>query len=106
VPSPSAPPAASARDERAAARPARAKRAEQTRPLRVELDRIEQRLARLGQEKSEWEAMLCQADLPRDTWVDAGRQLNHIAAETETLEARWLELQATLETFHPPLEAS
>ncbi|MCU0923271.1 MAG: ATP-binding cassette domain-containing protein, partial [Burkholderiaceae bacterium] len=47
------PPPASSREERKGAKQSRARLAETTRPLRVELQRIDDRLARLGQEKTE-----------------------------------------------------
>nr|MCU0920489.1 ATP-binding cassette domain-containing protein [Burkholderiaceae bacterium]MCU0964750.1 ATP-binding cassette domain-containing protein [Burkholderiaceae bacterium] len=49
---------AASREERKGAKQSRARLAETTRPLRVELQRIDDRLARLGQEKIEVETLL------------------------------------------------
>jgi ATP-binding cassette subfamily F protein 3 len=67
--------------------------------LRVELQRIDTRLARLAAEKSEVEAALAQADAPAADYAELGRQLAHIGAELAMLEERWLELQTELEAM-------
>ena len=87
----------SARDERQAERRARAQAAQNTRPLRVELQRIEQRLDRLGAERGEVEAALSAADAPAADYAELGRRLAHIGAETQALEQRWLELHEALD---------
>ena len=97
-PAVAAPPAA-ARDDRKGAKQSRARLAETTRPLRVELQRIDERLARLGQEKSEVEALLSQPGALADDFAEYGRRLAHVQAETAVLEERWLQLQAELETL-------
>ncbi|MDH4051715.1 MAG: ATP-binding cassette domain-containing protein [Rubrivivax sp.] len=97
---PSPPPSAPApRDDRKAGKQARARLAEQTRPLRVELQRIDSRLARLAAEKTEVEAALASGDAPAADYADLGRQLAHIGAEVAMLEERWLELQTELEAM-------
>ncbi|MEO7244354.1 MAG: ATP-binding cassette domain-containing protein, partial [Rubrivivax sp.] len=61
VPTPAAPPAKPAqpsRDDRKGDKQARARRSEQTRPLRIELQRIDTRLARLADEKRVLEVTL------------------------------------------------
>jgi ATP-binding cassette subfamily F protein 3 len=93
-----APPTA-ARDDRKAGKQARARRAEQTRPLRVELQRIDARMARLASEKTEVESLLAQAETPAADYADLGRRLAHIDAETAMLEERWLALQTELEAI-------
>jgi ATP-binding cassette subfamily F protein 3 len=94
APSPPPPPV---RHDRKAAAQARAELAARTRPLRSELGQIDTRLARLGQERAELEARFAAGDLPGPAMAEAGRQLNHIAAEVAMLEERWLELQEALE---------
>jgi ATP-binding cassette subfamily F protein 3 len=98
-PPPASPPPTSSRDERQAAKQARAKLADRTRPLRTELAQIDQRLARLTAERSEHEAALAGNSLAPPAIADAGRQLAHIAAEVATLEERWLELHQQLENI-------
>jgi ATP-binding cassette subfamily F protein 3 len=87
------------REDRKAKGQARSKLADQTRPLRNELAQIDQRLAKLGDERSAAEATLATATLTPAAMADAGRQLAHVAAEMAMLEERWLELQQQLETL-------
>ena len=98
APSP-APAPGQRRDDRKQQAQARAKLAEQTRPLRTELAQIDTRLEKLGREKSEVEATLAAATLPPAEIAEAGRRLNHIAAEVTSLEERWLELSTAIEQF-------
>ena len=89
--------AASSRDERQAERRARARRADSTRPLRVELQQIEARLDKLGVEKSQVEAALSGSAGAATDFAELGRRLAHIGAEVQALEERWLELHEALE---------
>jgi ATP-binding cassette subfamily F protein 3 len=87
------------RDERRSEKQARAKRSDATRPLRVELQQIDTRLARLAQEKSGLEAALAgTAKAPAD-FAELGRSLAHVSAEMQALEERWLKLQESLEAL-------
>ena len=90
-------PAQSPRDDRKAKAQARAKRAEATRPLRIELAQIDKRLEALAAERAGAEAALATGGLAPADIAEHGRRLNHIAAETAMLEERWLELQEQLE---------
>jgi ATP-binding cassette subfamily F protein 3 len=106
APSPAAPAAASGnkpnaapRDDRKAGKQARAKLADLTRPLRNEVLQIDARLARLGSEKAEAEKALASSTLAPEQIADAGRRLNHIAAEVAMLEERWLELSQQIEAM-------
>jgi ATP-binding cassette subfamily F protein 3 len=100
APAPSPAPApATSRDERKAGKQARARLAEQTRPLRVELQRIDARLAVLAAEKAEVEGLLADAATPAADYAELGRRLAHVGAETAMLEERWLELQTELEAM-------
>jgi ATP-binding cassette subfamily F protein 3 len=92
-------PATGGRDDRKAGKQQRAKLADQTRPLRVELQRIDGRLAALGVEKQDAERLLADSKTGPDAYAELGRRLAHIAAETAVLEERWLELQTTLESM-------
>jgi ATP-binding cassette, subfamily F, member 3 len=90
---------AKSRDDRKAQGQARSKLADRTRPLRNELSQIDQRLAKLGAERAQTEALLAGGALAPAAIADAGRQLAHVAAEVAMLEERWLELHQQLETM-------
>jgi ATP-binding cassette subfamily F protein 3 len=96
--SPSTPamPKGETRESRQQAKQARAKQSERTRPLRIELARIDERLARLAGEKAEVEAALA---APGGDYAELGRRLAHVGAEVAMLEERWLEVQTELEAL-------
>ncbi len=96
APKPVAPKPAT-RDDRQSNKAARIKQAEATRPLRNELQRIDERLAKLGNEKAEIEAALSRPDASADAYAELGRRLAHVAAEVSMLEERWIEVQTELE---------
>jgi ATP-binding cassette subfamily F protein 3 len=98
APGPAAP--APKRDDRKADKMARVKLAERTRPLRVELQQIDTRLAKLGDERRDAESALSAHGKAGADIADAGRRLNHIAAEVAMLEERWLEVSAELEALN------
>ncbi|MBX3637161.1 MAG: ATP-binding cassette domain-containing protein [Rubrivivax sp.] len=87
------------RDDRQKAKQARARLSEATRPLRVELQRIDERLARLAAEKAEVEAALAAPGTAADDYAELGRRLAHVGAEVAMLEERWLEAQGELEAL-------
>jgi ATP-binding cassette subfamily F protein 3 len=87
------------RDDRKQAANARSLLANRTRPLRQELQGIDVRLEKLATERLELEAFLSAGKRPPAEIADAGRRLNHAAAEVMMLEERWLELQAELESL-------
>ena len=91
----SAPPAA--REDRKNAKQARVKQSDHSRPLRLELQRIDERLAKLGAEKTQVEVVLAKPSTAADDYAELGRRLAHVAAETTVLEERWLAVQAELE---------
>jgi ATP-binding cassette subfamily F protein 3 len=99
-PVPSPPPAA--RDDRQAAKQARARLAERTRPLRYEIKQIDERLAQLADEKAEVEALLAQPALDAAAYADHGRRHAHVQAEIARLEERWLELHQQLDALAEP----
>ena len=84
-------------DDRKARAAARQKLADATRPLRSEIAQIDQRLERLGTERTQVEALLATAGLAPPAIAEQGRRLNHIGAEMAMLEERWLELNEQLE---------
>jgi ATP-binding cassette subfamily F protein 3 len=101
-PAPGRKPAAStpkAAEDRKARGRQRAQLADRTRPLRSELQQAESRLARLSAERGEIEGRLAAGEVASAEMADAGRQLNHIAAETARLEERWLELSGEIEAM-------
>ncbi len=93
------PPSGASRDDRKAAKQARARQAESTRPLRVELQRVDERLARLAGERNAVEKRLADSSSSAETLSDLGREHHHILAEITMLEERWLELQGELESM-------
>ncbi len=92
-------PSNSARDERRRNAEQRQALAARTRPMRVELQGIDARLARLAAERLELETRLAGGSLAPQAIADDGRRLNHVLAEVAMLEERWLELQTELETL-------
>jgi ATP-binding cassette subfamily F protein 3 len=92
-----APASSASREDRRNAKQARIKQSDATRPLRVELQRIDDRLPALAAEKARLEARLAAPGASAEAYADLGRDLAHVAAETAMLEERWLELQAELE---------
>jgi ATP-binding cassette subfamily F protein 3 len=101
APAPAAPakPPPPSREDRKNAKQARVKQSDATRPLRVELQTIDGRLARLAAEKAEVETLLARASTPADDYAELGRRLAHVAAETTMLEERWLVVQTELEAL-------
>jgi ATP-binding cassette, subfamily F, member 3 len=90
------PPPPQDRESRQQAKQARVQQSERTRPLRIELQRIDERMARLGSEKAEVEKALTE---PGGDHAELGRRLAHVGAELAMLEERWLELQTELEAL-------
>ncbi len=92
-------PATQTRDDRKQAKQSRIKQSDSTRPLRIEVQRIDERLARLGSERTEVEAALAAPGTPPGDYADLGRKLAHIGAEAGMLEERWLALQGELDAL-------
>ena len=88
------------RDDRKDAARSRSLIANQTRPLRMEVQETDARLARLGLEKTELEAQLSAGKRSPGAIAETGRRLNHIAAEVTALEERWLVLQSEIEIIN------
>ncbi|MBQ0935088.1 ABC-F family ATP-binding cassette domain-containing protein [Ideonella paludis] len=95
---PAAAPAPRNADRKASAA-ARQQLAAKTRPLRNELSTVDQRMEKLGQERSDIEAQIVAGALSGPDMAEAGRRLNHIAAEVAMLEERWLELTGEIEAI-------
>ncbi len=97
APAPATAPKAEARESRQQSKQARVKQSERSRPLRIELQRIDERMAKLGTEKAEIEAALAG---PGGDYAELGRRMAHVGAEVAMLEERWLELQTELEAMN------
>ena len=89
---PQTPPPGGRRDERKAAAAARQKRADDAKPLRMEQNRIDNRLGVLFDERDKLEAGFSGAALAPEKMAEAGKRLKAVAQEIEQLEMRWLEL--------------
>ncbi|HQQ70727.1 MAG TPA: ATP-binding cassette domain-containing protein, partial [Alicycliphilus sp.] len=94
-----APPQRDAREQRRLDAQARQQLAEKTRPLKRELEQIDQRLHALGQEKAQLEERLMQP-LPPAEIADCGRRLKARSDELEELEERWLDISTALEELN------
>lgn len=87
-----------AREQRKASAQVRQQIAEKTRPLKRELEQVNQRLTALGTEKTELEERLSQP-LPPAEIADNGRRLKACTDEIDALEERWLELSSAIESL-------
>ncbi len=89
-------PAVDAKEQRKQDAQARQQLAEKIRPLKSELEQIDQRLSALVAERADLEQRLTQP-LPPAEIADLGRRLKAGHDETAQLEERWLEISAGLE---------
>jgi ATP-binding cassette subfamily F protein 3 len=92
-------PAARPQEDRKAAAAARQQRTEQLKPLRKELNRVDNRLGVLMHDREALEATIAKPDLSPEQRADQGKRLKQIGDEIETLEARWLELSTQLDVL-------
>ena len=95
-PAPVATPGLSSAEQRKLDAQRRQQLASQTRPLKKELESIEQRMPMLEAEKTGLENRLSTA-LPATEIAEAGRRLKALGEELEQLEERWLELSQQLQ---------
>lgn len=91
-------PAPAPREDRKASGQARAKLAEQTRPLRKEMEAIDKRLHSLAEERAEIEAQLADG-AAASAIAEMGKRLKAIADQLEADEMRWLELGEQIEAM-------
>ena len=91
-------PALSASEQRKLDAQRRQQLAAQTRPLKKELESIEQRMPRINEEKSALESLLSNPLSPAEI-ADAGRRLKALSDEMATLEERWLILSEQLQAM-------
>ena len=71
--------------------------------MRAEVQAIDARMEKLGAERTALEAQMASGTLSGAAVADAGRRLNHIAAEVTMQEERWLELQTEIEAIQAEL---
>jgi ATP-binding cassette subfamily F protein 3 len=97
------------REDRKAAAAARQELAQRTRPLKQELQRIEQRLAALATERASQEARIVQGSadgsLSGAEMAQLGRAIHALDQETGELELRWLEVGEQLQGLETPDKA-
>ena len=91
------PPAAAPRADRKAAAAARQQRADAAKPLKKELNQVDNRLGVLFAERDALEAASADDALDAEQRAESGRRLKAIGAQIEQLEARWLELSTQLD---------
>ena len=91
-------PAPSAPVDRKASGQARAKLAEQTRPLRKEMEAIDKRMHALAEERAGIEAQLAEG-AAASAIAEMGKRLKAIADQLEADEMRWLELGEQIEAM-------
>ncbi|UXH80254.1 ABC-F family ATP-binding cassette domain-containing protein [Roseateles amylovorans] len=97
APTPAAAPAK--REDRKLSGQARQRLAEQTRPLRKEMDQIDAKMKAWADERARLEAQLASGSASPSQIVDAGKRLKAIADEIETAELRWLELSEQIDAM-------
>jgi ATP-binding cassette, subfamily F, member 3 len=85
------------KEDRKAAAAARMQRAEQAKPLRKELNKIDNRLGVLFGERDALEAGFADNAAAPAELAESGKRLKVLNDEIETLEMRWLELSEALE---------
>jgi ATP-binding cassette subfamily F protein 3 len=99
TPMPAAPPRGepAARVDRKAAAAARQQRADAAKPLKKELNLVDNRLGVLFAERDQLEAATAAGAIDADRRAETGRRLKAIGDQIEQLEARWLELSTQLD---------
>jgi ATP-binding cassette subfamily F protein 3 len=93
----SPPDASNRREERKAAAAQRQKLAEQAKPLKSELKKIEQRMEAAGAEREAALAAISSPEATPAVHAEQGRKLKTLDEEIEALELRWLEISEALE---------
>jgi ATP-binding cassette subfamily F protein 3 len=91
--------APSRREDRKAAALARQQKAEQVKPLRRELTKVDNRLGVLFSERDALEAGLAQAGVDPADLAEKGKRLKAVGDEIEQLEGRWLELSTQIDAM-------
>ena len=89
--------ASARRDDRKADAAARQQQSDKLKPLRKEINRIDNRLGVLFNDRDAIEAALATGQLPPAQLADKGRQLKAISEEIGLLEGQWLELSTQVD---------
>ncbi len=97
-------PAIDPREARRLAAQARQALADKTKPLRKELEKIDARMAQLGEEKAALEEKLA-TPLPPAEIAETGKRLKTVGDALEECEERWLELSEEIEQITLAAEA-
>ena len=84
------------REQRKLDAQARQQLAEKTRPLKKELEQIDQRMGKLAAERTNLEQKLTES-LPPAEIAECGKRLKAVTDETTKLEERWLEISSEME---------
>ena len=92
-------PASNAREDRRAAAAERQRRADQARPLKQDLAKIEKTVEALGLEKAALEQALVKGDVASTNMAEHTRKMNVAAAAIEAAELRWLEISEALQAL-------
>ncbi|WP_077037734.1 ATP-binding cassette domain-containing protein [Pelomonas sp. KK5] len=87
------------REDRKAAGQARMRLAEQTKPMRREMETIDGKLNKLADERTALEAELASGQAAPARIVEVGKRLKAIHDELEAAEMRWLELSEQVEAM-------
>jgi ATP-binding cassette subfamily F protein 3 len=93
---------ASRRAERQAAALERQQRQERLKPLKKELNLVDNRLGVLFAEREALEAECARPDRDPEAIAESGRRLKAVAGQIETLETRWLELSTRIDALAEP----
>ena len=88
---------ANPREDRKAAAAARQQRTEEAKPLRKEVNKIDNRLGVLFGERDKLEASFAAGTLSPEATAEAGKRLKAVGGEIEKLEGRWLELSTQID---------
>jgi ATP-binding cassette subfamily F protein 3 len=94
---PSASPAPASRDNRKADAQARQGRSDELKPLRKELNRVDNRLGVLFADRTAIEASLATGGLTPAQLADNGKKLKALVEEISLLEGQWLELSTQVD---------
>ena len=97
APSPAASSTSGSKEDRKAAAQSRQQLAEQVRPLKNELKKVDDRMASLNTEREQINARLCETNVPAAELAEKGKRLKAVEDELEALEMRWLELTDAIE---------
>ncbi len=85
------------KEDRKAAAQARLQKVEDVKPLRKELNKIDNRLGVLFGERDQIEALFAQNTLSAEASADKGKRLKVVTDEIEKLEGRWLEVSTKID---------